>query len=296
MKLYTLEYDCNNPVVQQINVPTNTDYKLGIKVKRNGAYQNLKPAEVTLGALSADEDDVNGYTTFTLSAGDNASYTQEVLDIKHAQDAALEKSYVYNDTGATMNEAYPMEGYSVSALAGKTITPYTFSIYAKTNLSALPTDSELVALVEPYATTNLVGLNMKTIISGDQGVIYSFTGATRNMYLQSFIDAGAWKAEDGVPFFFAPTGSQTFSPIKEYTFDGSETLSYGKYKLMAGKYVVAANFFAFDEPFDAKFKLNINEFKSQQGDIGELGKMANTVSIAGTLSDSTPFDYNVVIK
>ena len=267
MKLYTLTYDCNRPTSQQINVPTNTDYKLGIKVKRNGAYQNLKPAEVTLGTLSADEDDINGYTTFTMSAGDDASYTQETLDIKHAQDAALEKTYVYNDTGATMNEVYPMEGYSLSALAGKTITPYTFNIYVKTNLSALPTDSELATLVEPYATTNLPGLNNKTILSGDQGVIWCLTGNTRNMHLQSFIDAGAWKAEDGIPFFFVPTGSQTFSPIKEYTFDGSETLSYGKYRLTAGKYVVAANFFVFDEPFDAKFTLNTNIFKSQQGDI-----------------------------
>ena len=90
MKLYTLNYDCNRPTPQQINVPTNTDYKIGIKVKRNGAYQSLKPAEITLGALSADEDDVNGYTTFTMSAGDNASYTQETLDIKHAQDSTVE--------------------------------------------------------------------------------------------------------------------------------------------------------------------------------------------------------------
>ncbi len=36
MKLYTLTYDCNNPVVQQINVPTNTDYKVGVKVIRDG--------------------------------------------------------------------------------------------------------------------------------------------------------------------------------------------------------------------------------------------------------------------
>ena len=50
------------------------------------------------------------------------------------------------------------------------------------------------------------------------------------------------------------------------------------------------------EGFTAKFTLNTNIFKSQQGDICEIGNRANTVSIAGTLSDSTPFDYNVVIK
>lgn len=36
MKLYTLTYDCNTPTKQQVNIPTNTDYKLGVKVKRNG--------------------------------------------------------------------------------------------------------------------------------------------------------------------------------------------------------------------------------------------------------------------
>ena len=36
MKLYTLEYDCNSPVVQQINVPTNTDYKVGVKFVKDG--------------------------------------------------------------------------------------------------------------------------------------------------------------------------------------------------------------------------------------------------------------------
>lgn len=55
MKFYNLDFDCNAPKTQQINVPTNTDYKVGIKVKRNGAYQNLKPAEIKLytGELSA---------------------------------------------------------------------------------------------------------------------------------------------------------------------------------------------------------------------------------------------------
>ena len=36
MKLYTLNYDCNRPMLQQINVPTNTDYKVGIKIYKDG--------------------------------------------------------------------------------------------------------------------------------------------------------------------------------------------------------------------------------------------------------------------
>lgn len=41
MKLYTLDYDCNLPVTQQVNVATNTDAKIGIKVKKDGEYINL---------------------------------------------------------------------------------------------------------------------------------------------------------------------------------------------------------------------------------------------------------------
>jgi len=48
MKLYTLTYDCNTPTKQQVNIPTNTDYKLGIKVRRNGEIQNLNPDSVKL--------------------------------------------------------------------------------------------------------------------------------------------------------------------------------------------------------------------------------------------------------
>lgn len=59
MNFYTLDYDCNNPVTQQINAPTNTDYKIGMKVKRNGEVQNINPSAVTVTAqdgtvLSAD--------------------------------------------------------------------------------------------------------------------------------------------------------------------------------------------------------------------------------------------------
>lgn len=83
MNFYTLTYDANLPTAQQINVPTNTDYKLGVKVRSNGELLDLGPADVTLGALSADAEKTNGYVTFTEAAGDGASYTQKKLAIAH---------------------------------------------------------------------------------------------------------------------------------------------------------------------------------------------------------------------
>lgn len=73
MKLYTLNYNCNVPTTQQINVPTNTNYKVGIKVTRNGKEQNLKPAEVKLYTGNSTEIEP---TDFNSTASDiNSSIT-----------------------------------------------------------------------------------------------------------------------------------------------------------------------------------------------------------------------------
>lgn len=100
MNFYTLTYDDSLPTLQQLNVPTNTDYKVGIKVfshrnegKPNALTStyypnppkviaedlNLLPPQVSLVAddgttISADSEIVNGYVTFTLKTDDNPSF------------------------------------------------------------------------------------------------------------------------------------------------------------------------------------------------------------------------------
>lgn len=83
MNFYTLTYDANRPAAQQVNVPTNTDYKIGVKVVRNGDLVTLKSSDVTLGTLSADVELEDGYVTFTKTAGDEASYTKLDLDVDY---------------------------------------------------------------------------------------------------------------------------------------------------------------------------------------------------------------------
>ena len=51
----------------------------------------------------------------------------------------------------------------------------------------------------------------------------------------------------------------------------------------------------FDLPFDAKFKLNTNVFKSQQGDKAESVENASTAKLTGVYADGTEFDYDIVI-
>lgn len=100
MKLYTLTYDDARPTKQQVNIPTNSDYKIGIKVfsHRNEGKPNARPStvnpnppkviaedlnllppQVSLVAddgttISADSEIVNGYVTFTLKTDDNPSF------------------------------------------------------------------------------------------------------------------------------------------------------------------------------------------------------------------------------
>ena len=52
----------------------------------------MKAAEVNIGALSADDGDVNGYITFTGKTGDEATSTQDAVDIKHGYDDSIFRS------------------------------------------------------------------------------------------------------------------------------------------------------------------------------------------------------------
>ena len=136
MKLYTLTYDDARPTKQQVNIPTNSDYKIGIKVigsKDAGKFVgktgtaeggivdvtilaeafNLYPQQVTLvgndgSTISADQELTNGYVTFTLKAGDEANFTKYKVQVK-------------NDTFDGIQYSPVMEGTNTSPRA-KTIT------------------------------------------------------------------------------------------------------------------------------------------------------------------------------
>lgn len=84
MKFYNLKFNANAPAAQQINVPTNTDYKLGVKVVKNGEELALSADGATYGGLRADDAKTNGYLTFTLSSDDNATVKESILSVDGA--------------------------------------------------------------------------------------------------------------------------------------------------------------------------------------------------------------------
>lgn len=114
MNFYTLTYDANLPTKQQINVPTNTDYKIGVKVRRNGELLDLDPADVTLGTLSADAEKTNGYVTFTSAAGDDTSYTQKKLTIEHVPNEA-KLAFTPSKSSTVSNASYQLSATGFSS-------------------------------------------------------------------------------------------------------------------------------------------------------------------------------------
>lgn len=73
MKIYTIDYDFNRPMMRSITVPTNTEYKIGIAATRNGLQLGLTEDQVTIklgnGATLRPTGEYNGYITFNYQQG-----------------------------------------------------------------------------------------------------------------------------------------------------------------------------------------------------------------------------------
>ena len=68
------------------------------------------------------------------------------------------------------------------------------------------------------------------------------------------------------------------------------------YRTTANKYWVVAYKLKTGTPWSAKFDLNINTFKSQQGDISGAGGSSSEVGLTGEYADGTEFSFNVLTK
>ena len=128
MKFNTITYDANLPTVQQVNVPTNTDYKVGIKVKRNGEFQQLDPDEITIYAgdttIPTDSEKTNGYVTFTRASGDIASFTQlvVVVDTTSFTEKFKLNVNIYKSQVGDIDAGGPGGDIDVNSVTAKTIS------------------------------------------------------------------------------------------------------------------------------------------------------------------------------
>ena len=73
MKIYTIDYDFNRPMMRSITVPTNTEYKIGISATRNDLRLGLTEGQVTIelgnGDILQPSGEYNGYIIFNYSQG-----------------------------------------------------------------------------------------------------------------------------------------------------------------------------------------------------------------------------------
>ena len=87
MKIYTIDYDFNRPMMKSITVPTNTEYKIGIAATRNGLQLGLTESQVTIklgnGATLRPTGEYNGYITFNYQQGRIPSDQIATVKIKY---------------------------------------------------------------------------------------------------------------------------------------------------------------------------------------------------------------------
>ena len=295
MKFYTLDFDCNSPMTQQVNVPTNTDYKIGIKVKRNGAYQSLKPAEVTLGTLSADEGDVNGYTTFTFSAGDEASYTRDMLDIKHGyEEAYLTSNIIHNTTGANLTATFL--SVDLSEYAGTTINATDVKLTGRQSNDEITEDALKEEMVLYWDIDGTFFQMPRGLIVDRNGLpaIWIMDQASKFEVLTAL----GWPSDKPAFFGNDPDRQGHYKMYETYTIQEGDKLIIGQDRRLRDNQYGGAMFqFTVGTPFDAKFKLNTNIFKSQQGDLDIVGAQASgTATLAGEYADGTEFSFEMLVK
>lgn len=282
MKFNTLVFDANLPTTQQVNVPTNSDYKIGMKVKRNGEVQSIKPSEFTVTAqdgtvLSVDPEKTNDYVTITKASGDNASFKQYGVHI--------DKGYDFND---------------YIKLEGLATTNDKIQFPADTTAQSLG-----IGGLRMYADKTRLGYNTAgTEPLTPDDCTYWIEPAT--VAMASFIvfnwpngQAAVWMASATKnKLCYMPLGSSDIQVVDYVDIDPSWILRIGSTGLRPtlNKYYIVAYDLQLGIPFSADFKLNINEFKSQSGDIAETLADGTSVKVDGTYADGTTFSFDFCTK
>lgn len=106
MKLYTINFNYNQPVPQKFTISTNTNFLIGVKATRNGEPVEIDPTEAVLIAKNgnqtrADEVLTNGYVTFQIGTTDTPYYTEYGLDVNgdEVRDFKIMLNVVKGDVG-----------------------------------------------------------------------------------------------------------------------------------------------------------------------------------------------------
>lgn len=181
MKLYTINFNYNQPVPQKFTISTNTNFLIGVKATRNGLPVEIDPTEAVLIAKNgnqtrADEVLTNGYVTFQIGTTDTPYYTEYGLDVNgdEVRDFKIMLNVVKGDVGDI--DAIGMTSVTWDDIQDKpdVLTPSSSEITElDSTVSALSesfeqldsTVSGLVDSLSSYATTSAMESYVSTATS-----------------------------------------------------------------------------------------------------------------------------------
>lgn len=292
MKLYTLDYDCNMPVTQQVNVATNTDAKIGIKVQKNGEYLELDGSTLSVvtpsTTISADTELTNGYVTFPISIGDEPSLTQDTVVVN-------KESIV---TEQNKNSKMPPAAVSILKVFTSDIIPEGMlvppDVYMQYGSSALSADGERITGYTSDGFLHLL-IDQATygVIAGNFGTVNGVATNPNKWYRCKNPTAWSkeWDLEHPLDYIEVTKPSFIQCSWKRSYLDPQPTAS-DTYMFFHCSWKT--------EETKANFKLNVNGFKSQQGDKEYLQELpyipTNTANLSGTYADNTTFSFDIFYK
>ena len=105
-----------------------------------------------------------------------------------------------------------------------------------------------------------------------------------------------WKEGDAPIFLANNLGEMTLYPLTSFTIEDGAHLIIHTNNLAATRSAAALFALIPQEAIHADFKLNINEFKSQSGDIAETLADGSSVKVDGTYADGTSFSFDFCTK
>ena len=253
--------------------------------------------------LSADAELTNGYVTFPITTPDTASYVQDtvVVNKAHDFDGTVVQSGQYPaqpDPTVISPGVFQLKAVDVGAVGAVVTANQIGKTAIKQWRSANPLPEEISAWND---STYLIydqwmggWLPDIVIIEGH------FEGTTvvgKEIYCKAKDDD-----PDELEFAEKVPGTrpaQWFNKSDTYTLT-KDTIFVRRLSQTNNYYYGQAIPFVLGGPTKATFKLNVNGFKSQQGDKEYLKELPDvptkTTEFAGTYSDNTPFSFDIFYK
>lgn len=185
-----------------------------------------------------------------------------------------------------------MEIADYESLIGKEVTPE--SIYIA-NVAGSGTTAPTVAEIEADLGNlwEKDNASVKITLGSSTSYLMVPATATRDAFKENF------NIDTDKPFFVKYVNNAYDSWLEKYTLTSEDVIVPPKNRLTNNTsrgWGIRVQLDDLVPGWSSSFKLNVNTFKSQQGDINVAAAASSTATFAGTFSDNTEFSYDVVVN